>query len=177
MRQEGVGATSFRGRPAASFADFPPANAGAYFPPATPALPWPPCVELPPLGVVGALAPPVELPEFMPVVPSLLIEPLFIESLSIVLLDMPGLSMLLDCGAGQPAFLGFRGEVVRMAAWRRRGAEHKKSVASEKWDSIVSDTTDNFVSANNFIRAGYRLFEPQVPWAWAHSLYWRKQLR
>ena len=45
------------------------------------------------------------------------------------------------------------------------------------WDSIVSDTTDNFVSANNFIRAGYRLFEPQVPWAWAHSLYWRKQLR
>ena len=35
----------------------------------------------------------------------------------------------------------------------------------------------NCVSANNFIRAGYRLFEPQVPWAWAHSLYWRKQLR
>jgi GNAT superfamily N-acetyltransferase len=28
------------------------------------------------------------------------------------------------------------------------------------WDSIVSDTTDNPVSANNFIRAGYRLFEP-----------------
>ncbi|MET4290869.1 hypothetical protein ABIB06_001636 [Bradyrhizobium sp. LB8.2] len=26
------------------------------------------------------------------------------------------------------------------------------------WDSIVSDTTDNPVSANNFIRAGYRLF-------------------
>lgn len=45
------------------------------------------------------------------------------------------------------------------------------------WDSIVSDTTDNPVSANNFIRAGYRLFEPQVPWAWAHSLYWRKNLR
>jgi len=45
------------------------------------------------------------------------------------------------------------------------------------WDSIVSDTTDNPVSANNFIGAGYRLFEPQIPWAWAHSLYWRKQLR
>jgi GNAT superfamily N-acetyltransferase len=45
------------------------------------------------------------------------------------------------------------------------------------WDSIVSDTTDNPVSANNFIRAGYRLFEPQVPWAWAHTLYWRKRLR
>src|SRR4051812_682345 len=45
------------------------------------------------------------------------------------------------------------------------------------WDSIVSDTTDNPVSANNFIRAGYRLFEPHVPWASAHTLYWRKRLR
>ncbi|EJN13410.1 acetyltransferase (GNAT) family protein [Bradyrhizobium sp. YR681] len=45
------------------------------------------------------------------------------------------------------------------------------------WDSIVSDTTDNPASANNFIRAGYRLFEPEVPWAWAHTLYWRKRLR
>ncbi|MEW6150102.1 MAG: GNAT family N-acetyltransferase [Bradyrhizobium sp.] len=45
------------------------------------------------------------------------------------------------------------------------------------WDSIVSDTTDNPVSANNFIQAGYRLFAPKTPWAWAHTLYWRKRLR
>ena len=45
------------------------------------------------------------------------------------------------------------------------------------WDSIVSDTTDNPVSANNFIQAGYRLFAPRTPWAWAHTLYWRKRLR
>jgi GNAT superfamily N-acetyltransferase len=45
------------------------------------------------------------------------------------------------------------------------------------WHSIVSDTTDNPVSANNFIRAGYRLYEPDVPWAWSHTLYWRKWLR
>ncbi|ULK99325.1 GNAT family N-acetyltransferase [Bradyrhizobium sp. I71] len=45
------------------------------------------------------------------------------------------------------------------------------------WNSIVSDTTDNAVSANNFIQAGYRLFEPEAPWAWAHTLYWRKRLR
>ncbi|MCA1375283.1 MULTISPECIES: GNAT family N-acetyltransferase [unclassified Bradyrhizobium] len=44
------------------------------------------------------------------------------------------------------------------------------------WDSIVSDTTDNPVSANNFIQSGYRLFEPETPWAWAHTLYWRKWL-
>lgn len=45
------------------------------------------------------------------------------------------------------------------------------------WESIVTDTTDNRVSANNFIRAGYRLFKPEVPWAWVHTLYWRKALR
>lgn len=45
------------------------------------------------------------------------------------------------------------------------------------WDGIVSDTTDNSFSANNFIKAGYRLFEPEVPWAWSHTLYWRRSLR
>ncbi len=45
------------------------------------------------------------------------------------------------------------------------------------WDSIVSDTTDNLASANNFIRAGYRLYRPPSPWAWPHSLYWRKSIR
>ncbi|WP_426408304.1 GNAT family N-acetyltransferase [Bradyrhizobium ganzhouense] len=45
------------------------------------------------------------------------------------------------------------------------------------WDSIVSDTTDNRFSANNFIKAGYRLYEPEMPWAWSHTLYWRRSLR
>ena len=42
------------------------------------------------------------------------------------------------------------------------------------WCSIVSDTTDNVASANNFIKAGYRLYRPRCPWAWPHTLYWRK---
>ena len=33
------------------------------------------------------------------------------------------------------------------------------------WCSVVPDTTDNLPSANNFIRAGYRLYRPQHPWA------------
>jgi GNAT superfamily N-acetyltransferase len=45
------------------------------------------------------------------------------------------------------------------------------------WHGIVSDTTNNPTSANNFIRAGYRLYEPEVPWAWSHTLYWRRSLR
>ena len=44
------------------------------------------------------------------------------------------------------------------------------------WFWIVSDTTENPVSANNFIRAGYRLYLPEQPWGWAHTLYWRKQI-
>ncbi|MDE2468960.1 MAG: phage terminase large subunit, partial [Bradyrhizobium sp.] len=39
-----------------------------------------------------------------------------------------------------------------------------------------SDTTDNVISANNFIRAGYHLYLPQDPWAWPNTLYWRKIL-
>ena len=45
------------------------------------------------------------------------------------------------------------------------------------WHSIVSDTTDNPVSANNFIKAGYQLYEPDAPWAWSNTLYWKKWLR
>jgi GNAT superfamily N-acetyltransferase len=45
---------------------------------------------------------------------------------------------------------------------------------SNGWNCVVSDTTDNVASANNFIRAGYRLYEPQHPWAWSNTLYWRK---
>jgi hypothetical protein len=44
------------------------------------------------------------------------------------------------------------------------------------WCSVISDTTDNLSSANNFIRAGYRLFQPHVPWAWPNTLYWRKAI-
>jgi GNAT superfamily N-acetyltransferase len=45
------------------------------------------------------------------------------------------------------------------------------------WSWVVSDTTDNVVSANNFIRSGYQLYRPREPWGWPHTLYWRKQIR
>ena len=44
------------------------------------------------------------------------------------------------------------------------------------WSSIVSDTTDNVISANNFIKAGYQLYLPQYPWGWEQTLYWRKRI-
>lgn len=44
------------------------------------------------------------------------------------------------------------------------------------WSQIISDTTEATHSANNFIRSGYRLFDPAHPWAFPHSLYWKKDL-
>jgi GNAT superfamily N-acetyltransferase len=44
------------------------------------------------------------------------------------------------------------------------------------WSSVVSDTTGNVVSANNFIRAGYRMYRPAFPWAFPDTLYWYKRL-
>jgi GNAT superfamily N-acetyltransferase len=43
------------------------------------------------------------------------------------------------------------------------------------WGCLVSDTTD-IASANNFIRAGYGLYEPQNPWAWL-TIEWRRHRR
>jgi hypothetical protein len=45
------------------------------------------------------------------------------------------------------------------------------------WNLLVSDTTRNIASANNFIRAGYRLYQPDHPWAFTDTLYWRKIIR
>ena len=42
------------------------------------------------------------------------------------------------------------------------------------WHVVVSDTTSNIWSANNFIRAGYRLYQPPIPWGFPETLYWRK---
>jgi GNAT superfamily N-acetyltransferase len=44
------------------------------------------------------------------------------------------------------------------------------------WSCVVSDTTGNVVSANNFIRAGYRMVRPTSPWAFPDTIYWRKDI-
>lgn len=44
------------------------------------------------------------------------------------------------------------------------------------WEWLISDTTNNLPSSNSLISCGYKLYEPQVKWAYGHSLYWRKRL-
>jgi GNAT superfamily N-acetyltransferase len=44
------------------------------------------------------------------------------------------------------------------------------------WKIMLTDTTDNPASANSLIASGYKLYWPKYPWAFPHSLYWRKNL-
>ena len=37
----------------------------------------------------------------------------------------------------------------------------------------ITDTTTNPASSNSLINAGFKLYEPSRPHAYAHSLYWR----
>lgn len=44
------------------------------------------------------------------------------------------------------------------------------------WTRVVTDTRRNTSSSNNLIAAGFKLFEPQVRWAFEDGLYWTKSL-
>lgn len=44
------------------------------------------------------------------------------------------------------------------------------------YTAMITDTTENPASGNSMIRAGYKLFTPDFPWAFPNSLYWRKDL-
>lgn len=37
---------------------------------------------------------------------------------------------------------------------------------------IVSECTGTPYSANNFIRAGFKIYQPRKPWAFKESIYW-----
>ena len=63
-----------------------------------------------------------------------------------------------------------RGLQTRLIAARERKAR------SLGFGWTVTDTTDNPASGNNLIRCGYRLYNPVQPWAFRHSVYWKKQL-
>jgi GNAT superfamily N-acetyltransferase len=66
-----------------------------------------------------------------------------------------------------------RGRALQLRLMRALEAR----VRHNGWSCVVSDTTDNLASANNFIRAGYLLYRPKCPWGWPSTLYWRKSIR
>jgi GNAT superfamily N-acetyltransferase len=66
--------------------------------------------------------------------------------------------------------------------WRGNGIQKKLIKAREKhakklgWNWLITDTTDNPASSNSLINCGFKLYNPSNPWAYKHSLYWRKRL-
>ncbi|MGY3589338.1 GNAT family N-acetyltransferase [Bradyrhizobium sp. USDA 4350] len=42
--------------------------------------------------------------------------------------------------------------------------------------AIITDTSDNPSSANNLISCGYRIYRPEEPWGFNHTIYWFKDL-
>ncbi|CAL78995.1 hypothetical protein BRADO5314 [Bradyrhizobium sp. ORS 278] len=84
---------------------------------------------------------------------------------------------ILGEGIGYLARVGVIGERSGQGLQRRMMRAIERYGRRSGLYCIVSDTTDNIVSANNFIRCGYALFQPPRPWAWDHSLYWRKMIR
>jgi hypothetical protein len=41
---------------------------------------------------------------------------------------------------------------------------------------LVTDTSDNPSSANNLIACGYRIYRPNEPWGFPHTIYFYKDL-
>jgi GNAT superfamily N-acetyltransferase len=68
-----------------------------------------------------------------------------------------------------PQFQGHRLQLRFM----RTLEKHCRSVG---WEQIVSETTGTVYSANNFVRAGYEIYDPPIRWAFKNSIYWRKKL-
>jgi GNAT superfamily N-acetyltransferase len=80
----------------------------------------------------------------------------------------------LGIGIGYLSRVGVLGEAAGHGLQRRLMRAIEQQARRSGLCCIVSDTTGNVVSANNFIRCGYVLFQPERPWAWGDSLYWRK---
>ncbi|MES2192895.1 MAG: GNAT family N-acetyltransferase [Pseudomonadota bacterium] len=66
-----------------------------------------------------------------------------------------------------------RGRALQLRLMRALEARARRN----GWSSVVSDTTENLTSSNNFIRAGYWLYQPADPWAYRNTLYWRKSIQ
>jgi GNAT superfamily N-acetyltransferase len=67
---------------------------------------------------------------------------------------------------------GHRGQGLQLRLLRVREAQARRY----GWTWLFTDTTSNPASSNSLIKAGYRLYLPPYPWAFSHSLYWRKQI-
>jgi hypothetical protein len=67
---------------------------------------------------------------------------------------------------------GYTGHGLQHRLIKVRLAQAKKL----NWVWAITDTTNNPASSNSLINAGFKLYKPTKPWAYRHSLYWRKRI-
>lgn len=63
---------------------------------------------------------------------------------------------------------GLQRRLIRVrCAWAKRNG----------CDTVITYTTpDNYWSSNNLIECGFRLYQPEWPWAGTEVLYWQKRI-
>lgn len=84
-------------------------------------------------------------------------------------LTEPGAIYFSRCGVLPP----YRGQGLQKKLLAARLRQVKKVGAAA---CITTTIVMNTPSSNNLIRAGFRLFEPPVPWGHSETLYWRKDI-
>jgi GNAT superfamily N-acetyltransferase len=83
--------------------------------------------------------------------------------------DQPGYGYLARAGV----YRDYRGKGLQARLIRVRERKARELGLTH----MVSDThKDNWASANSLIRCGYRMYQPDEPWALDNSIYWIKKL-
>ena len=83
------------------------------------------------------------------------------------------------CGVKDYSDYAYLNRAGVMPSHRGQGFQRRMIATRLKWAkdrklSAISDTTIwNVRSSNNLIRAGFKLFNPSVPWGGEEAIYWR----
>ena len=87
------------------------------------------------------------------------------------------------CGVREYADYAYLNRAGVLPKFRGRGYQKRMIKTRLKWAkerglSSISDTSSwNIRSSNNLIKAGFKLFNPSIPWNHEDQLYWKKEIK
>jgi ribosomal protein S18 acetylase RimI-like enzyme len=67
-------------------------------------------------------------------------------------------------------------ESHRGLGWQKFLMDKVTKAASGLYQHVISTTYENPISANNFIRCGFRTYAPAIPWGATGTVYWIKDI-